>query len=211
MTQYGGYDLCLIQPNAASAWTSSESRTVDLTANPNGNVVTATRADTGRGTRTVTWHCASRADLTALRVFLDARKGEFSPCWMPSGQHDVTVQAVVPFTGTIVTATPYSDLITTIPAWSYWFARTSRGTAYTTLYFNLSTDPLDGTHVWNTSPGAGPSQVSTVADPFSVTTANGYMISRLQLYRMAPTYRVELLGAVAIVTADFTEIPGEAP
>lgn len=210
MTQLGGIDVLMIAPNAVSQWGSSESRVVDRADNPQGNVVTATRSDPARSTRSLTWNCATRADLTALRAFLDARQGAFSPCWMPTLQHDVTVQAVVPFYGTVVTATPYSALLTE-PQWCYWWARTALGVSYKSLYFNQYTDPADGTHVWNTSPGAGPSAIGNVADPFSITTANGFMVSRLLLCRMAETYRVEILGAVAVVTADFTEVPGDAP
>lgn len=214
MTTYGGYDLLMIAPNAVSAWTSTRSRDTEGTANANGNViVTTTAAPSVTGERQLTWNCVTRAELVALETFLGNRKGRFAACWIPTYQRDIEVVNVVPFYGTVVRPTPASDLLATIPAWRYWFSRTTRGALYATHYWDISTDPLDGTNVWTTSPGAGPTNVSNVVDPFSVTTANGYMHSRLLLCRLTDDhYTVDYLtGSVTTVTATFVEVPAEVP
>lgn len=207
MTTYAGLDLLMIAPNAVSQWGTSATRDTLAAANPQGNVVVTTTDAIARGTRTLDWTCETRADLTALTTFLDTRRGELVACWIPTYQTDLVVQSIVPFYGTVVTASVFSALMVSTLSYRYWFARTTRGASYSTSYWDTSTDPLDGTHVWTTSPGAGPTNVTNVGDPLSITTPNGFMWSRLLKCRMtSDSYRVRHLGKASTVSAEFVEV-----
>lgn len=207
MTIFAGIELLTIAPNSVTQWGSSTSRPTRSAVNPQGNVVVTTTQAIARGSRSLEWTCLTRADLLALTAFLDNRRGQLTHCWIPSYQPDVEVLEIRPFFGTIVTATPFSAMLVAMPAWRYWFARNFGGALYETRYVDLSEDLLDGTHVWRGSFGAGPGDVGTIVDQFSVTSANGFMWSRLHRCRMASdSYRVRYLGKQAVVTADFTEV-----
>jgi hypothetical protein len=122
-TTFAGYDCLTIPPNAVPAWDSSTTRTVDRAENAQGNVVTSTRADLSRDTRTLTWNCATRADLTALRAVLDARYGSLMPLWIPTYQRDVNVTAIN-FAGDLTgSREPRRS------AWRRWSIRRSRGSS----------------------------------------------------------------------------------
>lgn len=194
MTTHLGFDVLTIPPNALSAWTSSVSRVVDRADNPQGNVLTATRTDAAQDTRPLTWHCATRADLTALRAVLDARLGAVVPLWVPSYQRDMHVLNVVPFTGAIVTSTAICSLIPTTATWQQWAALAPGGALAQAYTWNTATDNGDGTHTLNVALTSG------------YTSAAGYVHSRMALCHLTSGYRVDVLGAVATVTAEFTQI-----
>jgi hypothetical protein len=203
---YGDLELLTIAPNSVSQWGTSIERPTIGAANPQGNVVVTTTTARARGTRELEWICATRSDLIALEAFLDARRGQLVECWIPTYQRDIEVLAVIPFYGTVVKANPASDLFGTKLQWRHYLARAAGGTQYKTLYWDISEDLGDGTHRWNTSPGVGPLSIGTVADPFSVTTANGFMHSRLLRSRMASdSYRVRYVAQACVVNAEFVE------
>lgn len=208
MTSFAGYGCLTIPPNAVSAWDSSTSRTVDRVENAQGNVVTTTRSDVGRDTRTLTWNCATRADLTALRAVLDARYGPLVPVWIPTYQRDLNVTAIN-FAGDITTdlgspALAVATLVDTASPWHYW---TAIAPTITTRWFGLKQDVTDlGSGVYRYEHGGG--FVLDVGGPLvtTATSANGGIYSRLMLCRMTGAYHVEVLGAAAVVTAEFTQI-----
>lgn len=195
MTTYAGYDVLTIPPNAVSVWGSTVDRVVDRAENEQGNVVTTTRADALRDARTLTWHCATRADLTSLRAVLDARVGQLIPCWIPTYQRDIEVLAIIPFTGVIVTSTASCDRIDTDTTWQNWIVHAPGGAFVATVNWTVATDLGNGTH--QLPPGMS----------FGLTSAAGYIHSRMLFCRLASgAYRVSVRGAVATVTAEFTQL-----
>lgn len=209
MTTFAGFECLTIPPNAVTAWGSTVSRTVDRAENAQGNVVTTTRTDVGRDSRTLTWHCATRAELTALRAVLDARSGALVPLWIPTYQRDLHVTAIN-FAGDITTdlgspASAIATLVDTSSPWQYW---TAIAPTITTRWFGIKQTVTDlGSGVWRYE--HGPGFVLDVGGPLTTTatSANGGIYSRLMLCRMATNgYHVSVLGAAAVVTAEFTQI-----
>jgi hypothetical protein len=209
MTTFAGFDVLEIPPNAVTSWGSTVSRTVDRCENANGNVVTTTRSDAGRDTRTLTWHCATRADLTALRALLDARLGALVPIWIPTYQRDLNVTALN-FAGDLTTAlggdvaAGLANLVDTATAWHYW---TAIGPGIATRfygYFENVTDLGSGLYRYE----HGSSFILDVGGPLVLggTSAAGAIYSRLLLCRLTGGYHVDVLGAAAVVTAEFVQI-----
>jgi hypothetical protein len=210
MTTFDGFDCLTIPPNAVSAWDSSVTRAVDRTESPSGNVVTTTRPDLGRDTRSLTWNCATRAELTALRAVLDARYGQLLPIWVPTYQRDLTVVSC-DFTSTWTVdlgaaSAGLMSLINTREPWRFWTAIVPGSATRFYCRRTIATTTL-GTAFTMTQPES----VADVNGPWLSfnTSANGSIFSRLMLMRLASDgYQVTILGAVATVTADFVQITG---
>lgn len=211
-TFFAGFECLEIPPNAQTAWGSSVGRTVDRTESPSGNVVTATRSDVGRDTRTLTWNCANRAELAALRAVLDARSGPLLPIWIPTYQRDLNVVAIN-FAGDLTTdlgspAAGIANLVDTVSPWQFW---TAIGPGIATRFYGIFQDVTNlGAGLYRYQHGS--SFIIDVGGPLvtTATSANGGIYSRLMLCRMAAGYRVEIIAAAATVTADFTQITAGA-
>jgi hypothetical protein len=139
---------------------------------------------------------------------LDARFGSLVPLWIPTYQRDLHVTAIN-FAGDITTdvgnhAAEIAGLVDTTDTWHYW---TAIAPTITTRWFGIKQVVTDlGSGVWRYE--HGPGFVLDVGGPLvtTATSANGGIYSRLLFCRMADTYRVAVLGAAAVVTAEFTQV-----
>jgi hypothetical protein len=208
---YAGFDCLTIEPNLVTQRGVTIARAVEGFTSPTGNVVTATTTAPAVSSFTLEWGCLTRADLNTLTGFLDRRMGRFSPCWIPTYQHDLNVTSSNFVGGWHITPGSAVDVVTlipTVPSWRHW-TMIRPGVARYFTYRVLITDLGGGVY----SVDSGTTAFILPTGPWTpFTTSREGIFSRLMLCRMASdAYRVRYLGQASTVSADFIEVPTEAP
>lgn len=209
MTTFDNLDLLTIMPNVRSVKSSTVARPVVASANPQGNVLTATTDAPPGGTWQLDWHCITRAERVAVETFLAARLGQSQACWVPTYQHDVELLSVTGSGEWIVRESAITSYPATEFAYRRWAVLSPRGATYRCIYFNQATDNGDGTWEWSTSPGAGPTGVATMTG--TLLTSQGARASRLMMCRLtSDEYRVTYhTGDKATVSAEVIEVSAD--
>jgi hypothetical protein len=209
---YAGYDALDIEPNRVTQRGMTIARAVDGYTSPTGNVVTATTDAAAVSSFTTEWICATRADLIALTDFLDARKGQIIPCWIPTFQRDLYVESIGSFGKWVCRPGAAVDtlaLIPTVPAWQHWSIAGpplgARG------YGHLSVvDDQGGGVYWVRHGTDFILPAGAVTGPYA--SPQGVIFSRAMLCRLTTgAFRVQYVAGPSIVTAEWTEVPAEAP
>lgn len=89
MPTYAGFDVLDDIPDPSGGLQESSGRGFVVLDPGVGAFEMQSRATYGEQRRTILWKCLSRPDVTALRAFLDARKGRLVPFWLPSFARDL--------------------------------------------------------------------------------------------------------------------------
>jgi hypothetical protein len=211
---YAGYDALTFDPNAVTARGERIDVATEGFASLTGNTIATTTGAAAVSSFELEWNCATRAQLTELRAFLDRRLGRFSPCFIPTYMPDLNVTSIGSFGKWVVEpgeAVAAMTLIATERSWQHWsiagppLQNPSRGYA-----FNSDVDDQGG-GVWWVRHGS-----NFILPAGAVTGPNaspqGVIFSRAMFCRMATdSYRVRYLGQASIVTAEFIEVPAEPP
>jgi hypothetical protein len=213
---YAGYDALTFDPNAVTQRGERIEVATEGLAIPTGNTVVTMTGAAAVSSFELEWNCATRAQLTELREFLDRRLGRFSPCFIPTYQRDLNVTSVGSFGKWIVDpgeAVAAMDLIATERSWQHW---SIAGTILGGRGFGFQSDvdlvdPVNGIywvrHGTNFILPAGP--WTSTSGPWN---SSNVIFSRAMFCRMATdSYRVRYLGQASIVTAEFIEVPAEPP
>jgi hypothetical protein len=212
MTTYASHPCLTIEPNLVTERDEKVSRAVESFANENGNVVTQTTDAPPVSAFTLEWGCVDRAALNTLTDFLDSLNGQVTPCWIPTYQRDLYVTSIDFFGHWFITpgASPVTSLITAYPSLRHW---TAYGGAVSPRHFSYRGEVVDvGSGVYELK--AGGSFIPAVGDSVvsTDTSASGVIFSRAMLCRMASdAYTARILGKASTVSADFIEVPAEAP
>jgi hypothetical protein len=93
---YLGYDVLELNYNRIGAFEERLRRKFVLLNSKTGRNVTDDQAPAPAPSRPFTWTAVGRAEITAMRDFLNARQGRAVPFWLPSFQWDLALSDDVP-------------------------------------------------------------------------------------------------------------------
>jgi len=93
---YLGFDVLELNYNRVGAFEERLRRKFVLLNSKTGRSVTDDQAPAPAPSRPFTWTAIGRAEITAMRDFLDARQGRAVPFWLPSFQWDLVLSEDVP-------------------------------------------------------------------------------------------------------------------
>ena len=88
---YLGYDVLELNYNRVGAFEERLRRKFVLLSSKTGRRVTDEQAPAPAASRPFTWTAIGRDEITAMRTFLDARRGRAVPFWLPSFQWDLAL------------------------------------------------------------------------------------------------------------------------
>lgn len=88
---YLGYDVLELNYNRVGAFEERLKRKFVLLSSKTGRRIADEQAPVPATTRPFTWTAIGRDEITAMRSFLDARKGRAVPFWLPSFQWDLAL------------------------------------------------------------------------------------------------------------------------
>ncbi len=86
-----GYDVLELNYNRVGAFEERLRRKFVLLSSKTGRRIADEQAPAPTTTRPFTWTAIGRDEITAMRTFLDARKGRAVPFWLPSFQWDLAL------------------------------------------------------------------------------------------------------------------------
>lgn len=200
MTAYLGLDVLEVSPNMNEIPERSFRRSLAVLDPGLGARGIAARDAAPKVARTFPWTCKDRAEIADLKAFLDARKGQAIPFWLPSRRRDLLLSQPVGATdtGILIQAMGYTRLL--FPA------KARRHLAFLVG----STWVLRA--VAAASEGATTETLTLSSTP-GVALPLGTLISQLLLCRLAAD-EVEIVyitDSVAEARIPYVEIPQEAP
>jgi len=88
---YLGYDVLELNYNRVGAFEERLRRKFTLLNSKTGRRVADEQAPAPAATRPFIWTAIGRDEITAMRTFLDARRGRAVPFWLPSFQWDLAL------------------------------------------------------------------------------------------------------------------------
>lgn len=91
-----GFDVLELNYNRLGAFEERLRRKFVLTSSKTGRRVADEQAPAAAPSRPFTWTAIGRQEMSAMRAFLDARKGRAVPFWLPSYQWDLALAEDVP-------------------------------------------------------------------------------------------------------------------
>ena len=212
MTSYAGFPCLTIEPNAVTQREERITRVVEGFAIETGNRVTMTTSASPVSSFALQWNVTTLATLNTLTDFLDALTGPLTTCWIPTYQRDLYVTSIDFFGHWFITpgsAVDQTTLITTYPSWRHW---TAIGPLVVNRHFSYRGEVVDvGGGVYELK--AGGSFILSAGDSVTSTmpSSAGTIFSRSMLCRLTEGYHVTRYGKASTVTADFIEVPAEAP
>ena len=84
MPTFKGFDVLEQMPDPTGGIAENSFRDFEVFDPGLGSFEAQTRGRYPVQGRTLLWKCMKRSDVTALRQFIDARKGRLVPFWLPS-------------------------------------------------------------------------------------------------------------------------------
>lgn len=91
MYYYKGYEVLTETPDRGAATTARHERGLSVIASTVGKRLVLDRWGVPSVIRSFTWAAFGRPEVAALRAFIARRKGRVVPCWVPTGQADLTL------------------------------------------------------------------------------------------------------------------------
>ncbi len=200
MTTYLGFDVLEIAPNAREAPEDSLRRSLVGLDPGLGARSTRARADAPDLVRPVLWTCQNRAEIADFKAFLEARRGQAVPFWLPSRRRDLLLSQSVGAsdTGIAIQAMGYARLLFPVKARRH-------------LAFLYGSSWLYRSVTAATEGGA--TETLTLSTPLGVALPVGTLVSHLLLCRLAAD-EVELIyitDSIAEARLSCLELPQEAP
>ena len=204
MTTYNGYDvLDATTPNRANTGKVAFSRVVGILDSSVGHRTWDDHDNDSIPDFTFSWMCFTRADILALKSFLDSRHGRVVPVWVPTYSRDLilTGDIVIHSTSFTISDTGYSK---------HQFPHTARR--------NLAFIAADGSMVCkkalsavNNGNGTETLTVDTEFNP--AITASSTLVSFLVLSRLTDDMAVIVWHnkQIAECNIHFVELPKETP
>lgn len=203
---YLGIDVLTIEPHRSGAAEETFARKQARILDPGtGDVAFFDQSLAPAPSRSVVLYCASRAEVAAALVFLDARCGRSEPFWLPSFQADFILDEDVDLGDSefIVAWSDYTSLLYPgTGARRHIVVYGTGATPWDCYHIADAEDPDDGTEILTISPVAA--RAYAAGDP---------LISFLKLVRLEEdAVRISWeSGNIATITATVREVPNEAP
>ena len=97
---YKGYDVLEVAPNWGANLSRNYKRSMIGLDSKTGGIWVDDRAGSPRVGTPISWFLGSHADVTPLRSFLDQRKGQLVPFWLPTWDVDLVLAAPITATAT---------------------------------------------------------------------------------------------------------------
>ena len=200
-TTYLGFDVLEMRPNATEAPSDSLSRRYTIMDPGTGPRYAAASDDAGTVGRSFLWTCTTKAEIAALKAWLDTRKGQAVPFWMPTWRADLLLASTIQAVDTAISVQPtgYTQFL-----WPYPSRR------------HVAIQPSGSVRYYRRITGAtdlGTSETLNLSASLGVQVSTAALVSFLTLCRLATdepelTY---LTDSVAEARLPFIEIPAEVP
>lgn len=203
---YLGYDVLELNYNRVGGIEERLSRKFVLLDPKTGKRVADEQSPSPAAARPFTWTAFGRAEIAAMRQFLEARKGRAVPFWLPSFQWDLSLTEDLPETSAIATV-QYVRYVQQM--WG------TTGARRHIALWTIGEGGMDYYRISNASDPANYVTESLTLDPVAVRDylLETTVISFLKLCRM-DSDRVTIeypSGRVAEATMPVRELPMEAP
>lgn len=203
---YLGYNVLVLNYNRLGSFEERFRRKFVLLDPKTGKRVSDEQAPAPAASRPFTWTALGRAEIAAMRAFLDARVGRAVPFWLPSFQWDLALTEDVLQNQAIVTIrwVRYGQQMWGTTGARRHVALWSLGVGAMDLYrIAGATDPADYlTETLTLDP------VAVRAYPKATTVVSFLKLCRLEDDRVEISYPS---GSVAEATIHLRELPLEAP
>lgn len=207
MTQYAGFDVLEEQIDTRDGGPEdSQEQRVGIIRSPVGFDRDAFSEDYPRLVRLYRWSCETRPQVSALRAFLDARKGQAVPFWMLSWERDFEFSTppfsapswVIKWIGYTANLFPSGGARRHIWVW-----HPTIGTTY--VHVIGAVDNGDGTETLTLESGLIP--------PFNIGSTTFYRVGFLRFSRLADDVNQLEWQARNYASMSFRilELPHEAP